>query len=183
MARPSFDKSCAKESSAGEIALRCRSFMLPSTSFFIVFNTDAVTMVKSNDDMAFELSEVPIDKSRTSPDSGSENIVAHTVPRRYRGTEVDYHDMRALGKTQVLRRNFKLLGMIAFANSVMVMWETFLVVSGLGLSVGGRAPVFWGLIYGAVAMPCIYVTIAEMAKIAPTAGGKPSANRDVYRAE
>ena len=60
--------------------------------------------------------------------------------------------MRVLGKTQVLRRNFKMLGMIAFANSVMVMWETMLLVSGLGLSVGGTAPLFWGFLYGAVDM-------------------------------
>ncbi|KAK4550898.1 hypothetical protein LTR86_011329 [Recurvomyces mirabilis] len=58
-----------------------------------------------------------------------------------------------------------MLGMIAFANSVMVVWETLLVVSGLGLSVGGRAPVFWGLIYGAFALTCIYITIGEMAAI------------------
>ena len=95
--------------------------------------------------------------------SNGEDVIASTVPERYRGTDLDHHDMRALGETQVLRRNFKMLGMIAFANSVMVVWETFLIVSGLGLSMGGRAPVFWGLIYGAVAMTCIYVTIAEMA--------------------
>ena len=71
--------------------------------------------------------------------------------------------MRVLGKKQVLRRNFKTLEMIGFTNSVMVMWETFLVTSWLGLSVGGRAPVFWGLIYGLIAMPCIYQTITELA--------------------
>ena len=119
----------------------------------------------SSKDVAFELSEVLHGDSKTPSNSGSNDVIANTVPERYRGTKVDHHDMRALGRTQVLRRNFKLLGMIAFANSVMVMWETFLVVSGLGLSVGGRAPVFWGLVYGAVAMTCIYVTIAEMASM------------------
>ena len=131
-----------------------------------------MTMAKQEHDLSVELSEVPNDNARSPSDHSAKDVVADTVPDRYRGTEVDHHDMRALGKTQVLRRNFKLLGMIAFANSVMVMWETLLVVSGLGLSVGGRAPVFWGLVYGAVAMTCIYVTISEMARIAPTAGGE-----------
>ncbi|KAK3709523.1 hypothetical protein LTR37_010896 [Vermiconidia calcicola] len=123
-------------------------------------------------DVAVELSDLPHGDFKTPSNSDSDDVVADAVPEKYRGTDLDHHDMRALGKTQVLRRNFKLLGMIAFANSVMVMWETFLVVSGLGLSVGGRAAVFWGMIYGAVALTSIYVTIAEMASIAPTAGGQ-----------
>ena len=70
--------------------------------------------------------------------------------------------MQTLGLPQELRRNYGILGLFAYANSVMVMWETFFVVSGLGLSFSGRAPVFWGLIYGALAMAFVYVTIAEM---------------------
>ena len=122
--------------------------------------------------MASSTTETAVEKPTGSIGIRPDDVVASTVPERYRGTEVDHHDMRALGKVQVLRRNFKLLSMIAFGNSVMVMWETFLVVSGLGLSVGGRAPVFWGLVYGAAAMTCIYMTISEMARFAPTAGGK-----------
>ena len=115
---------------------------------------------------SLELSELHDGHHNDATPTGRDaDVVASTVPDRYRGTEADHHDMRALGKTQVLRRNFKLLGMIAFANSVMVMWETFLEVCYLGLSVGGRAAVFWGLIYGAVAMTCVYVTIAEMASM------------------
>lgn len=129
-------------------------------------------MAKTENDIAFDLNELSDSNAESPRDHSANGVVANTVPNRYHGTEVDHHDMRALGKTQVLRRNFKLLGIIAFANSVMVMWETLLVVSGLGLSVGGRAPVFWGLVYGAVAMTCIYVTIGEMARMAPTAGGE-----------
>ncbi|KAK1088639.1 hypothetical protein LTR33_000458 [Friedmanniomyces endolithicus] len=120
----------------------------------------------------FELSELSNGHYKDASSNDKDAVVvASSVPEKYLGTETDHHDMRALGRTQVLRRNFKMLGMVAFANSVKVMWETFLAVSYLGLSVGGRAAVFWGLIYGAVAMTCIYVTIAEMASIAPTAGG------------
>lgn len=122
--------------------------------------------------MASPTPELAVEKTAESIGNSLDDVVASTVPERYRGTDIDHHDMRALGKVQVLRRNFKLLSMISFGNSVMVMWETFLVVSGLGLSVGGRAPVFWGLVYGTAAMTCIYMTISEMARIAPTAGGK-----------
>ncbi len=114
----------------------------------------------------FELSELSNGHYKDASSNDKDAVVvASSVPEKYLGTETDHHDMRALGRTQVLRRNFKMLGMVAFANSVMVMWETFLAVSYLGLSVGGRAAVFWGLIYGAVAMTCIYVTIAEMASM------------------
>jgi choline transport protein len=116
----------------------------------------AVMTIKSD----YELTELP--NGHTSERKGPGDV-ASAVPEKYRGTEVDHHDMRMLGKTQVLRRNFKTLGMIAFSNSVMIVWETLLVVSGLGLSVGGRAPVFWGLVYGAVALTCVYFTIGEMA--------------------
>lgn len=127
---------------------------------------------KVDPDSPVELSKRPKNaETFRSPSSDSRPGIVDTVPVHYRGTPLDHDDMLALGKTQVLRRNFRLLGIVAFANSVMVMWETFLIVSGLGLSVGGRAPVFWGLIYGSVAMTCVYVVVAEMARLMPTAGG------------
>ena len=75
-----------------------------------------------------ELTEVPIEYG--NEDGIGEDIVSGDVPPQYRGTTTDRDDMRVLGNMQVLRRNFKPLGMVGFANSVMVMWETFLVTSG-----------------------------------------------------
>lgn len=114
-----------------------------------------------SDDSGVELAKLSASEGIT--DADHDRLTAEeAIPPRYRGTEADRENMQSLGRRQELRRNYGLLGMFAFANSVMVMWETFLVVSNLGLSVGGRAPVFWGLIYGAVAMACVYGIIAEM---------------------
>lgn len=112
-------------------------------------------------DKDVELAKLPASTTLTNA-SHDLNTADGAVPARYRGTEADRKDMRTLGRHQQLRRNYGKLGMFAFANSVMVMWETFLAVSYLGLSVGGKAPVFWGLIYGALCMACVYMIIAEM---------------------
>ncbi|KAK3672946.1 hypothetical protein LTR78_007056 [Recurvomyces mirabilis] len=79
----------------------------------------------------WELSD--LSKGRHDADTKKAVTTVSNVPEKYRGPIRDNHDMSAPGKTQVLRRNFKKVGMIAFANSVMVVWETLLVVSGLGL--------------------------------------------------
>ena len=110
-------------------------------------------------------SKTPTPTENEKADGPGDDTVSTDVPTQYKGTTTDRHDMRTLGNIQVLRRTFKPLAMIGFANSVMVMWETFLVTSGLGLSVGGRAPVFWGLVYGACTMPFVYLTIAELASV------------------
>ncbi|KAI7338264.1 hypothetical protein KC340_g992 [Hortaea werneckii] len=42
-----------------------------------------------------------------------------SVPTKYRGTAADARDMKMLGKTQVLRRNFRFITMLGFARTVM----------------------------------------------------------------
>ena len=80
--------------------------------------------------------------------------------------------LEQLGKKQVLKRNFGFMSMLGFSCTIMVTWEGMLVVFLQGFSNGGPA----GLIYGYLAVwagtLCMFVTIGELASMAPTAGGQ-----------
>jgi choline transport protein len=95
-----------------------------------------------------------------------------TVSEKYQGTRFDRQDMSMLGKKQVLRRQFKFSTMLGFASTVMVAWEFVLVVAPFGLTNGGTPSVFWGIILSPFVLLPVYASLAEVASMSPTAGGK-----------
>ncbi|KAK0971669.1 hypothetical protein LTR54_017732 [Friedmanniomyces endolithicus] len=95
-----------------------------------------------------------------------------TIPLKYHGTAADQRDMVVLGKTQVLRRNFKFVTMLGFASTVMASWEVLLPLFGLVLVDGGTPDLFWGFIVEACGMLLVYASLAELASMSPTAGGQ-----------
>lgn len=94
------------------------------------------------------------------------------VGKRYEGTQYDRHDMRMLGKKQVLRRQFRFSTMLGFASTVMVAWEFVLIVAPFGLTNGGTPAVFWGILLSPFVLLPVYASLAEVASMGPTAGGK-----------
>lgn len=114
-------------------------------------------------------------KAQTKHEKSIENgmlCASSTVPEKYRGTNGDKDDMRALGKIQVLRRNFRFPTMLAFASTVLVAWEILPVISVYALQNGGTPIVFWGIVVGIFGMTFVYASLAEMASMFPTAGGQ-----------
>ncbi|OQO10202.1 hypothetical protein B0A48_04559 [Cryoendolithus antarcticus] len=99
-------------------------------------------------------------------------LPASTVADRWRGTAADKRDMAVLGRTQVLRRNFKFTAILGFSSTVLVAWEILPVISVYALQDGGTAIIFWGLIAGIIGMSFVYASLAEMASMFPTAGGQ-----------
>ena len=99
-----------------------------------------------------------------SPVDNGEDV-AYDVPPQYRGTAADSHDMRILGKTQVLRRHFNFSTMLGFASTVMVAWEFVLLVSPFGLEDGGTPAAFWGLILSPIVLLPVYASLAEAASM------------------
>ncbi|RMZ88479.1 hypothetical protein DV736_g4298, partial [Chaetothyriales sp. CBS 134916] len=95
-----------------------------------------------------------------------------SVPVRYRGTPTDRRDMMMLGRTQMLRRNFKFLAMLGFASTVMASWEILLPLFTFVLIDGGTALLFWGLVVCVLGLSCVYASLAELASISPTSGGQ-----------
>ncbi|KAJ9613052.1 hypothetical protein H2200_002993 [Cladophialophora chaetospira] len=105
-------------------------------------------------------------------DEEDDDNIDPSVPVQYRGTGTDKREMKVLGKTQVLRRNFKFVAMLGFASTVMASWEILLPLFTFVLIDGGTALLFWGLIVCILGMTCVYASIAEMASMSPTAGGQ-----------
>lgn len=81
-------------------------------------------------------------------DSNDDFVVDDNVPAQYHGTREDRHDMRVLGKKQVLRRHFHFTSMIGFSSTVLVAWEETPVLAIYALDNGGTAIIFWGIVGG-----------------------------------
>ena len=86
--------------------------------------------------------------------------------------ERDDQLLARLGKKPVLRRRFGFLAMIGFTCTMLVTWEGSLVLFTTGLTNGGSAGLVYGYIFVWIGTLCVFTTMAEMASIAPTAGGQ-----------
>ncbi|KAF1817486.1 putative amino acid transporter [Eremomyces bilateralis CBS 781.70] len=87
-------------------------------------------------------------------------------------TPFDKKDMHRMGKKQEFRRNFKMVSAIGFTTCVMGTWEIALTSNNAALTAGGKAGYFWSLVWCAIGQAFIVLSIAEMASMAPTAGGQ-----------
>lgn len=84
----------------------------------------------------------------------------------------DEMTLARLGKKQVLKRNFGFLSMISFSCTVLVTWEGVLVLFATGFINGGTAGLVWQFILVWGGTLSTFVTIGELASMAPTAGGQ-----------
>ncbi|KAM3447806.1 hypothetical protein MY3296_008376 [Beauveria thailandica] len=87
-------------------------------------------------------------------------------------TSADRADMERLGKKQQFRRNFRLMSTIGFTTCVMGTWEILLTSHTQGLTAGGLPGLFWSLCWSYTGQFFIVLSLAEMASMAPTAGGQ-----------
>lgn len=107
----------------------------------------------------------------SSPDGETHSLDASTQAQKG-GTAHDTHDMTRMGKHQSLRRNFRFITIVGFVMVLQSTWESMLLAFQYGLINGGTAGVIWvtvGVIVGAL---CMIASMAEMASMAPTAGGQ-----------
>ncbi|KAI6974444.1 hypothetical protein KC355_g11495, partial [Hortaea werneckii] len=88
------------------------------------------------------------------------------------GTPNDDREMHRMGKAQELRRNFKFLGIVGFVSILQSSWEGALQSNYFGLYNGGRGGIVWCTIAVWLFMLCLLASMAEMASMAPTAGGQ-----------
>ncbi|KAL8971410.1 MAG: hypothetical protein Q9197_003289 [Variospora fuerteventurae] len=93
------------------------------------------------------------------------------VADRYQGTPADRHDMRMLGRIQVLRRNFNFIPILGFSVVLICTWELLFANLTFALTNGGTGGLFWGFTVAIFACVFIYLSMAEMASMTPTAGG------------
>ena len=112
----------------------------------------------------------PKEFSRSSTDSQETAVSKDEDVPGY--TYQDKLDMERMGKPQELLRNFRTLSSIAFTSCCMGTWEILLTVSTPGLIAGGSAGLFWSLIWVYIGQAFVVLSLAEMASMAPSAGGQ-----------
>ena len=84
----------------------------------------------------------------------------------------DQRDMQRMGKKQEFRRNFHFLTTVGFTCCVMGTWEILMTSNTQALLAGGSAGLFWSLVWSYSGQTFIVLSLAEMASMAPTAGGQ-----------
>ncbi|KAJ5710387.1 hypothetical protein N7488_004543 [Penicillium malachiteum] len=114
------------------------------------------------------MSSTATDDVEDFPSSAQKGLVAP----RYMGTLADQRDMTSLGRVQVLRRNFRFISIVGFGCTLICTWEVILTLLSSGLTDGGTAGLIWGFIGVSIGFTLVYASIAEMASMAPTAGGQ-----------
>ncbi|OAQ74176.1 amino acid transporter [Pochonia chlamydosporia 170] len=87
-------------------------------------------------------------------------------------TANDQRDMQRMGKTQQFRRNFRMMSTIGFTICVTGTWVILLTSHTQGLIAGGMSGLFWSLCWSHIGQFFIVLSLAEMASMAPTAGGQ-----------
>ncbi|KAJ3494558.1 hypothetical protein NLG97_g3999 [Lecanicillium saksenae] len=90
----------------------------------------------------------------------------------HKSTKGDVVAMQRMGRTQELVRHFRTLSMISFVALATSAWETNIFVFTQGLTDGGRPSVMWALIWCFFGYIPIYLSMAEMASMAPIAGAQ-----------
>ena len=87
-------------------------------------------------------------------------------------TRNDKKDMKRMGKSEELRRNFRPLSALAFTVILQGTWEVLLAASTQGLVDGGLAGLFWSYVWTFCGFSTVMASLAEMASMAPTSGGQ-----------
>ncbi|KAL9593955.1 MAG: hypothetical protein Q9219_007293 [cf. Caloplaca sp. 3 TL-2023] len=88
------------------------------------------------------------------------------------GTEIDAYDMKRMGKAQSFQRNFATYSTLGFSMVLMSSWETQLATATFGLTNGGTAGAIYIYIATFFGFGLAIISMAEMASMAPTAGGQ-----------
>ncbi|KAG8623576.1 hypothetical protein KVT40_008552 [Elsinoe batatas] len=95
-----------------------------------------------------------------------------TIAFEKMGVEHDRQDMLRMGKKQEMRRSFQFFSIWGYAVILGNTWEFALVTGVLSLTQGGPAGAIWMFLATCFGMFFVMLSMAEMASIAPTAGGQ-----------
>ncbi|KAK5694409.1 hypothetical protein LTR17_024831 [Elasticomyces elasticus] len=87
-------------------------------------------------------------------------------------TVADAEAMKRMGKDQQLVRQFRLLSIASFTAIAMATWEIGLFTISQSLVDGGRPGLIWSTFWNFICFAPIYLSMAEMASMAPIAGAQ-----------
>ena len=129
--------------------------------------------------MAGTKSEIKVEASYHGDDSNPDAVVQVLSKDVFADTESetssvsrDGKDMARLGKKQELKRNFGLISTIGFATVFSCTWEYVLLSTTSALVNGGFSGAIYEYIWVFFGYLTVIISLAEMASMAPTAGGQ-----------
>lgn len=115
-------------------------------------------------------------KPYNSAATNSQGLITETIDEdsiEAKGaTARDQHDMQRLGKRQELRRNFRFLSIFGYSLLLGNGWVLSTIGLLVPLSNGGTAGTVWMYLVVIIGMTFSTLSMAEMASMAPTAGGQ-----------
>lgn len=88
----------------------------------------------------------------------------------YKSTSADAANMRRMGKQQKLVRQFRVLSMASFVAISTSAWELTVFNVSAGVTNGGLPMLVYAIMWNFVGFCPIYLSMAEMASMAPVAG-------------
>jgi choline transport protein len=89
-----------------------------------------------------------------------------------KSTREDAENMRRMGRSQQLVRHFRLISVASFVAIATAAWEIGLFEISPGLIDGGRPALVYSVIWNFIGFGPIYLSMAEMASMAPIAGAQ-----------
>lgn len=88
----------------------------------------------------------------------------------FKSTSADATNMHRMGKQQKLVRQFRVLSMASFVAISTSAWELTVFNVSAGLTNGGLPMLVYAIMWNFVGFCPIYLSMAEMASMAPVAG-------------
>jgi choline transport protein len=121
-------------------------------------------------------------KTTTATPLQKENFNLHVVDTdgdternhhdKFQSTSADAAGMRRMGKEQQLVRRFRALSMASFVAVATAAWEFTVFNLTAGLTNGGLPVLVYAIMWNFVGFCPIYLSMAEMASMAPIAGAQ-----------
>ncbi|KAI0116467.1 amino acid transporter [Nemania sp. FL0031] len=113
-----------------------------------------------------------LDITESMENTSVEPSVEHASNRTRRLIEHDNNVLARLGKKPVLKRNFAFMSMLGFSCAIMNTWEGELLLFYQSYENGGSAGSIYGFLIVWVGTLCAFITMGELASMAPTSGGQ-----------
>ena len=131
--------------------------------------TDIVFVRNEDPDFMNSRAMVSFDEPVGKDEGGSEG----EYQRSQASSQVrDQQDMNRMGHTQEVKRVFRTYSLWSFASIVLSTWEYLVLGAEQGLRYGGRGGLFWTWMTTFGFSILLTASLAEMASMAPTAGGQ-----------
>ncbi|OAA47142.1 amino acid permease 2 [Metarhizium rileyi] len=126
----------------------------------------------SSSDWSHGMSKPGIVETTAAAGSRDRETGMDELDEQHKSTFDDARNMRRMGRSQELIRHFRSWSMVSFVAIATSAWELSLFGITPGLTDGGRPVLVYAFLWNFVGFVPVYLSMAEMASIAPIAGAQ-----------